>query len=159
MTTETGTSQIRQIKAWFESAIPAPDHTNVQTQIGVHLEEIAEMLEPLTEMANNDETRDQVDFFRAVIEHAAKRFKSHQKSFDIDFRYPDRVKLLDALCDQIVTAVGIAHMFGMDIEGALAEVAASNDSKFDTAGRPIFNSSRKIMKGPHYRAPDLRPFV
>ena len=38
---------------------------------------------------------------------------------------------LDALCDQIVTAIGVAHMSGMDIQGALQEVANSNDSKFE----------------------------
>ncbi|MRN38577.1 hypothetical protein CRG49_002085 [Neisseria sp. N95_16] len=33
-----------------------------------------------------------------------------------------RIELLDTCCDQIVTAVGVAYMLGMDIEGALAEV-------------------------------------
>lgn len=150
---------IRQIKAWFETAVPIPDHVNIQTQIGVHLEEVAEMLEPLQEMADNDETREQIEFFKNVIEHASKRFKSHHKSFQIDYRWADRAKLLDALCDQIVTAVGVAHMMGMDIEGALGEVARSNDSKFGADGKPIFNASVKIMKGPNYRSPDLTQFI
>ena len=41
-----------------------------------------------------------------------------------------RIAVLDAICDQIVTAVGVAYMMGMDIEGALAEVNRSNWSKF-----------------------------
>lgn len=151
--------QIRQIKQWFEAAVPSPENINITTQLGVHLEEVAEMLEPLRDAAANQETTDQMSFFIEVINHAQKRFKSHHDSFKFDLRFVDRKALLDALCDQIVTAVGVAHMFELDIEGALQEVANSNDSKFDDAGQPIFNESRKIMKGPKYFAPDLSKFL
>ena len=151
--------QIHQIKEWFAKAVPSPEEINVTTQIGVHLEEVAEMLEPLRDAAANQETTDQMNFFIEVLNHAQKRFKSHQASFRFDLRFVDRKELLDALCDQIVTAVGVAHMFELDIEGALQEVANSNDSKFDEEGHPIFNESRKIMKGPKYFAPDLTKFI
>ena len=62
------------------------------------------------------------------------------------------------MCDQIVTAVGVAHMLGYDIEGALAEVNASNFSKFEN-GQPVFNESGKIKKGTFYREPELLPFI
>jgi hypothetical protein len=150
---------IRQIKNWFEYAVPSPESINVTTQLGVHLEEVAEMLEPLRDAAVNQETMDQMNFFIEVLNHAQKRFKSHHESFKFDMRYVDRKALLDALCDQIVTAVGVAHMYGLNIEGALQEVADSNDSKFDEAGHSIFNESRKIMKGPKYFAPDLTKFI
>ncbi|SSX60346.1 nucleoside triphosphate pyrophosphohydrolase family protein [Actinobacillus lignieresii] len=70
----------------------------------------------------------------------------------------DKVELLDALCDQIVTAIGVAHMFGMNIQGALQEVANSNDSKFED-GKPVFNEQGKIAKGKHYFKPNLERFV
>ena len=66
-------------------------------------------------------------------------------------------ELLDALCDQIVTAVGVAHMFGMNIEGAMDEVNRSNFSKF-VDGKPVFNEHGKIIKGPNYTPPDLTGF-
>ena len=47
----------------------------------------------------------------------------------------------------------------LDIEGALKEVADSNDSKFDDEGRPIFNEQLKIMKGPNYFRPQLVKFT
>jgi len=47
----------------------------------------------------------------------------------------------------------------MDIEGALKEVASSNDSKFGEDGKPIFNEQSKIMKGPHYQSPDLTAYT
>lgn len=157
--TNAALQQIHQIKRWFTKAVPSPENINITTQIGVHLEEVAEMLEPLRDAAANQETTDQMNFFIEVINHAQKRFKSHHESFKFDMRFVDRKDLLDSLCDQIVTAVGIAHMYELDIEGALQEVANSNDSKFDAGGRPIFNESRKIMKGPNYFAPDLSKFV
>lgn len=150
---------VHQIKLWFQKAVPFPSDINITTQIGVHLEEIAEMLEPLREASLNQETTDQITFFEDVLMHAQKRFKSHHEGFRIDLRHIDKVSLLDALCDQIVTAVGVAHMLEMDIEGALREVARSNDSKFDDEGQPIFNESRKIMKGPHYTPPELHQFI
>jgi predicted HAD superfamily Cof-like phosphohydrolase len=70
----------------------------------------------------------------------------------------DRQELLDALCDQIVTAVGVAHMFGMDIESALNEVNASNWSKF-VDGNPVFNEHGKIAKGPGYFEPKIAEFA
>lgn len=150
---------IHQIKSWFVKAVPAPEEINLTTQIGVHLEEVAEMIEVLRDSALNQETTDQMTFFMEVLNHASKRFKSQQQSFKFDLRYVNKTGLLDALCDQMVTAVGIAHMFDLDIEGGLQEVANSNDSKFDVNGSPIFNESRKIMKGPNYFAPDLSKFV
>jgi predicted HAD superfamily Cof-like phosphohydrolase len=69
-----------------------------------------------------------------------------------------RVELLDALCDQIVTAVGVAYMMGMDIEGALAEVNRSNWSKFE-GGVPVFNEQGKIAKGVEYTPPELSDYI
>ena len=69
-----------------------------------------------------------------------------------------RVELLDALCDQIVTAVGVAYMMGMDIESALAEVNRSNWSKFE-GGVPVFNEQGKIAKGVEYTPPELSDYI
>ena len=154
-----GIDALAQIKRWFETAVPDPENINLTTQIGVHLEEAGEMLQVLRDVAANQETADQISFFNDVMGHASKRFKNSHGSFQLDLRFVDRVKLLDALCDQIVTAVGIAYMFGMDIEGGLKEVANSNDSKFDDFGQPIFDANRKIQKGPRYAAPNLAAFA
>ena len=79
-------------------------------------------------------------------------------NFVADINEHEKQELLDALCDQIVTAVGVAHMLGMDIEGALNEVNNSNWSKFED-GEPVFNEQGKIAKGRDYFAPDLTRFI
>ena len=135
------------IKLWFERALPATCAENFtarkqMTQIGVHFEEVSEMLNSL-------------GIRSAEIEDLASDFKAGcPPNFEVN-----RTELLDALCDQIVTAVGVAHLFGMNIAGALAEVNSSNWSKFDDKGMPIFDLNGKIKKGPNYKKPDLRGFA
>ncbi|MDO4706259.1 MAG: nucleoside triphosphate pyrophosphohydrolase family protein [Comamonadaceae bacterium] len=106
------------ILAWQQRACPKPDERSRSVAVGVHLEEIAEMLWGLSLNRQGD-----------YIEAVADSFKRHSSGATDVLATYDRRALLDALCDQIVTAVGIAHRFGFDIQGALAEVARSNWSK------------------------------
>lgn len=87
-------------------------------------------------------------------------FKAEVKSKEEEMQQNtiNQIELLDALCDQIVTAIGVAHMFGFDIQGALQEVANSNDSKFED-GKPVFNEHGKIAKGKNYFKPELAKFI
>lgn len=113
--------QIKDIKQWFEIAVPNPTIENVLANI--YKDNNPHYSELLTKLDNNQ-----------------------------------KIELLDSLCDQIVTAVGVAHMLGMDIEGALKEVNDSNMSKFED-GKAVFNENGKIKKGKHYRKPNLASFV
>lgn len=123
-------------------------------QTGVHFEEVTEHLDTVT---GND-----VEASLLVIEanDALKRLAEHMKSEPTRYSYQrgDHVKLLDALCDQNVTGVGIAYMKGFDMNAAMTEVNASNFSKF-VNGEAIFNEQGKIAKGPEFFRPDLSQFV
>lgn len=136
---------ISTIKLWFERAVPTPTDKNRAVQIGVHYEESSEMLDATT------------DSFEAEELHSlAGRYKSGREIVVVR----DKQELLDSLCDQIVTAIGVAHMFGFDITGALNEVNRSNWSKFLADGTPLFDENGKIAKNPlTYSKPDLSAFV
>lgn len=136
------------IKQWFELAVPAPTDKNRAVQLGVHFEEVGEMMPPLNMPAD----------VQARLKEVADRLKKSMLVPADALNDDEKVELLDSLCDQVVTAIGVAHMFGMNIAGALAEVNASNWSKF-VDGKPIFNEHGKIAKGPNYRKPVLRPFI
>lgn len=151
------TNQIRKIKAWFETAVPDPSPHNTSTQLAVHFEEVAEMLEALAPAGSTFPAKEQLHFSHDVMNYVQRQMKT--KHIDLDLTQVNRVNLLDALCDQVVTAIGVAHMFGMDIESALLEVGDSNNSKFDSNGNPIFDAQNKIIKGPNYRKPNLTPYV
>jgi hypothetical protein len=63
--------------------------------------------------------------------------------------------MLESIADQIVTGIGVAHCAQMDAITACDVVNASNWSKFDADGQPIFNANGKIIKGPGYFPPSL----
>lgn len=134
---------IESIKKWFELAVPNPTDKNRAVQIGCHFEEVCEMIDAIGE----DSTSQADD----LAEHY-KKFVAGVKT-----NKPNRQELADSLADQIVTAIGVAHMFGIDIAGALAEVDRSNYSKF-VDGKPVFNEHGKIAKGPNYSKADLSKF-
>ena len=152
-------STIRQIKSWFESAVPKPNAKNIHAQLGVHMEEVGEMLETLRDAGSTFPVREQLGLCVDVVDFTQRQLKAYTGGAEIALQDLDRTALLDSLADQIVTSVGVAHMLGMDIEGALNEVACSNDSKFGANGKPIFNDQMKIMKGPGYYPPDLAKFT
>lgn len=142
----------KEIKNWFELAIPEPTEDNKRVQLGVHLEEVCEMLETI--VVDNEWPTDVKDVY-VNLTLVANNLK---KNKEITIDTYDRKEFLDSLCDQVVTAIGVGHMYGFDILGALAEVSASNSSKF-VDGKPIFNEHEKISKGKNYFKPDLAKFV
>ena len=68
-------------------------------------------------------------------------------------------EILDALADLIVVTVGTALAFGFDIDTAMARVHASNMSKLGADGKPVYREDGKVMKGPHYKKPELEDLI
>ena len=71
----------------------------------------------------------------------------------------DLLEVADALTDILYVAYGAGHAFGIDLDKCFDEVQNSNMSKLDENGKPIYNESGKVMKGPNYYKPDLSKFV
>ena len=140
---------INSIKEWFKVAKPNPSTADACVQIGCHYEEVSEMSAVLYDDVE-DELVDTAILYK--IKHSEYLGVVEKLSADA------RVELLDALCDQVVTAVGVAYMLGMDIEGALDEVNRSNWSKFE-GGVPVFNEHGKIVKGVEYTPPELSDYI
>ena len=141
---------IHNIIEWFKAAKPNPSTADVCVQIGCHYEEVAEM----NAVLNYD-----VEYMlEATAEEYEMYYSGYLGAALEELSADARVELLDALCDQIVTAVGVAYMMGMDIEGALAEVNRSNWSKFE-GGVPVFNEQGKIAKGAEYTPPELSDYI
>jgi predicted HAD superfamily Cof-like phosphohydrolase len=135
----------KKTKRWFEIALPEPTDEQACIQMGVHIEEVAEMMEALN-LSLADELHRIADRFKACDSYAMHAISN-----------VNRVDLLDSLIDQNVTAIGVCHTLGMDHAGALDEVNRSNFSKFED-GQPVFKNG-KIAKGCDYTVPDLGGFV
>jgi len=140
---------------WFKQALPNPTAVNFTVQLGVHLEEISETLDALVLNSEDQQSL-------AVAHSRIEGLKLLADSLKVGGVYVDNVQsvpeLIDGLADQHVTLTGLAHIAGLDFEGAKAEVDRSNFSKF-VGGKPIFNENGKIAKGPNYVPPNLESFT
>ena len=68
-------------------------------------------------------------------------------------------EVADALTDILYVTYGAGHAFGIDLDKCFDEVQNSNMSKLGEDGKPIYNESGKVMKGPNYFKPDLNKFI
>ena len=71
----------------------------------------------------------------------------------------DIKEVADALTDILYVTYGAGHAFGIDLDKCFDEVQSSNMSKLGSDGKPIYNDSGKVMKGPGYFEPNLSKFV
>lgn len=139
---------VESIALWHKRARPKPTDDDLRIQIGCHLEEVVEMLDALHFHSSWEYLIDELELL-------ATRLKRGESDVSI----ASREALLDAIADQVVTAVGVGVCAGMDVVGGVNEVNRSNWSKFNEEGLPIFNEHGKIAKGPKYSPPNLKEFV
>jgi predicted HAD superfamily Cof-like phosphohydrolase len=71
----------------------------------------------------------------------------------------DLLEVADALTDILYVTYGAGHAFGINLDKCFDEVQNSNMSKLGKDGKPIYNESGKVMKGPNYFKPDFSKFV
>ena len=71
----------------------------------------------------------------------------------------DLLEVADALTDILYVTYGAGHAFGIDLDRCFEEVQNSNMSKLDENGKPIYNETGKVMKGPKYFKPNLSKFI
>ena len=133
---------------WFKEAKPEPTNKDVCTQIGCHYEEVGEMDLAIDNDDGISDNGTLAEWYKKVSPDMA----------DYVLTEVNRTELLDALADQIVTAIGVAYMMGFDIIGALTEVNASNWSKFEN-GKAVTDDNGKIIKGSDYFKPQLEKYL
>lgn len=134
---------------WFELAVPEPTLKSQMVQIGCHFEEVAEMMVELGNRHESLEIDNLADYYKNLFTDS-----EHIEPLSLE----KDIELLDSLCDQIVTALGVGYMFDFDMQKALAEVVRSNWSKFEN-GKPVFDDNGKIKKGANYTPPQLQEFI
>ena len=87
-----------------------------------------------------------------LIEEELEELKVAMKNKDL-------LEVADALTDILYVTYGAGHAFGIDLDKCFEEVQNSNMSKLGEDGKPIYNDSGKVMKGPKYFKPDLTKFI
>ena len=87
-----------------------------------------------------------------MIEEELDELKEAMKNNDL-------LEGADALTDILYVTYGAGHAFGIDLDKCFDEVQNSNMSKLNENGKPIYNESGKVLKGPNYFKPDLSKFI
>ena len=139
---------IDNITLWHKRARPEPTYRDFEVQLGCHIEEFIEMMDSLSIYFDKIQVNKALD----ALEELADGLKAGV----LTVSSMDRGEVLDALADQIVTAVGVGHCAKMDMVAAVQEVNDSNWSKFNYKGFPEFDENGKIKKGERYRKPNLK---
>lgn len=145
---------IQAIVNWNEDAGNTTKTINVRQSalyLGLQLEELGEKLEAIGFVKSADV------FYRMAGDFKAKKF-DHQIGQALA-EPARRQAMLDADMDLIVVSTGAAMSQGADVAGALQEVIDSNNSKRHDDLRLHKDTNGKIIKGPNYREPDLKPFM
>ena len=81
------------------------------------------------------------------------------EEFKVAIKEKNIKEVADALTDILYVTYGAGHAFGIDLDKCFQEVQNSNMSKLGSDGKPIYNDSGKVMKGPNYFKPDLSKFI
>ena len=86
--------------------------------------------------------------------------KEELEELKIAMENKDLLEVADALTDILYVTYGAGHAFGIDLDKCFEEVQNSiYMSKLGEDGKPIYNESGKVMKGPKYFKPDLSKFI
>ena len=85
--------------------------------------------------------------------------KEELEELKVAMKNKDLLEVADALTDILYVTYGAGHAFGVDLDKCFEEVQSSNMSKLGKDGKPIYDESGKVMKGPKYFKPDLNKFV
>ena len=96
---------------------------------------------------------------KSILRLRLKLIKEELDEFEQALKDKDLKEVADALTDILYVTYGAGHAFGIDLDKCFDEVQRSNMSKLGEDGKPIYNESGKVMKGPNYFKPDLLKFI
>ena len=85
--------------------------------------------------------------------------KEELEELKVALENKDILEVADALTDILYVTYGAGHAFGINLDECFNEVQESNMSKSGPDGKPIYNESGKVMKGPNYFKPNLSKFL
>ena len=96
---------------------------------------------------------------KKIVQLRYELIKEELEELNQAIKDKDIKEVADALTDILYVTYGAGHAFGIDLDKCFNEVQQSNMSKIGSNGKPIYNESGKVMKGPDYFKPDLNKFL
>ena len=117
-------------------------------KVGIFMKTFGQEVKTKAELSNNKINELRISLINEELEELKKAINDN-----------DILEVADALTDILYVAYGAGHAFGIDLDKCFNEVQESNMSKLGPDGKPIYNESGKVMKGPNYFKPDLSKFL
>lgn len=121
------------------------------------IEQVAEFQKAFNSPVNDQPTN--LDFDRAMLRK--RLIEEEVGELSVATVKNDHVEILDAIIDSMYILIGTAHEYGVAkyLEKAFDEVHASNMSKLDRDGKPLFREDGKVMKSENYFKPNLKKII
>ena len=90
-----------------------------------------------------------------------EEFKEFLEADGFLFRHGSNVQeeCLKELADLVYVCYQYAENMNWNLDEALNRVHYSNMSKLGEDGKPIYREDGKVLKGPHYKTPDLKDLI
>ena len=117
-------------------------------KVGIFMKTFGQEVKTKAELSNNKINELRISLINEELEELKKAIEDN-----------DILEVADALTDILYVAYGAGHAFGIDLDKCFNEVQESNMSKLGPDGKPIYNESGKVMKGPNYFKPNLSKFL
>ena len=117
-------------------------------KVGIFMKTFGQEVKTKAKLSNNKINELRISLINEELEELKKAIEDN-----------DILEVADALTDILYVAYGAGHAFGIDLDKCFNEVQESNMSKLGSDGKPIYNESGKVMKGPNYFKPDLSKFL
>tara|TARA_B100001063_G_C16331378_1_gene342330 strand:- start:180 stop:551 length:372 start_codon:yes stop_codon:yes gene_type:complete len=118
------------------------------SKVGIFMKTFGQEVKNKPSFSTDKINKLRIDLIREELEELTEAMKNQ-----------DLLEVADALTDILYVTYGAGHAFGIDLDKCFDEVQNSNMSKLDVNGKPIYNETGKVMKGPNYFKPDLSKFV
>ena len=118
------------------------------SKVGIFMKTFGQEVKDNPSFSTNKINKLRIDLIKEELEELTEAMKNK-----------DLLEVADALTDILYVTYGAGHAFGINLDKCFDEVQNSNMSKLDDKGKPIFNESGKVMKGPKYFKPDLTKFL
>ena len=117
-------------------------------KVGIFMKTFGQEVKTKAELSNDKINELRVSLINEELEELKKAIEGN-----------DILEVADALTDILYVTYGAGHAFGINLDKCFNEVQQSNMSKSGSDGKPIYNESGKVMKGPNYFKPNLSKFL
>ena len=117
-------------------------------KVGLFMKTFGQEVKTKAKLSNDKITDLRISLIKEELEELKKAISDN-----------DLLEIADALTDILYVTYGAGHAFGINLDKCFNEVQESNMSKLGSDGKPIYNESGKVMKGPNYFKPNLSKFL